>query len=329
MIRILLMLTALFLPTTLLAGKAMVIVLEAPLLDAPTLQGKVLQTVRKGDIIYLENSQLRGNPDQLEGFWETLDRNANTVYIPKEYVKIITMDEREYETSVYRWSHDPTDYRLEEPLPDHYPLYVGEQRRMIVTFNMGSHSKANYLYQRDFAGEEFISRKSFQLGYLQNIPLDTTDRFYFGFFLQGSSEQAQFSFDDDTRARESRGQLGGGPYMSYDIYRSLDYLFTVGGGFLLNVNRHLVTFATRDGDFEERLFNGLSVSSRIQGVFQFRDVFPKINLLIGSELELTTAQTLSPSQAPGLEGVWNLENDEISIPFGAQYAFFLGIATTY
>lgn len=309
--------------------RGMVIVLEAPLLNAPDLGAKVVQRVRKGDIIPLEQSQFKRDQDQLEGFFETWDRNANVVYIPKLHVKLITHDSRELETSVTRWGHDPTDYRLEEPLADHYPLYFGEQRRIFANFNMGSHTKTNYLYQSDFQTEEFISRKGVQLGYLHNVSFDTTDRLYFGPFFQGVAEQAQFAFNNDARARESRGLIGAGPYLSYDSYRSDRYLLTIGGGFMLNWNRHLITYATRDGDEEDRIFNGLSMSSKAQAVFHFRNVFPKMNFIFGAEAELALPHTLNPQLQAQLSGVWNSSFDQISVPLQTHHSFFVGLVSTY
>lgn len=311
------------------AGQGMVIVLEAPLLEAPSLEARVMQTVRRGDIIYLEKSQLEQDRDQLNGFWETLDRNANRVYIPKLYIKLITNDDREFETPVNRFGHDPTDYRLEEPLPDNYPLYLGEKRRTLVSFGMGSPSKATYHYPRGIEGEEFISRKSFQIGYQHNLHFDTTDRLYFGGLIHGTSEQVLISFTNDIRARESRGTLGAGPYFSYDFFRGHSTIFTVGVGFLFNYSRHLITFATRQGDFEERLFNGLSLSSRAHGTFQYRNILPNINLALGLEAELTTPQSLSPQTAPAFEDVWNSSRDQVSIPLHVHYAFFFGVISTY
>ncbi len=312
-----------------MAGRAAVIVLEAPLLSAPSLEAAIVQKVRWGEEVYLEKSQLTKDSNQLDGFWLTIDRNGNDAYIPKQYVKVIYRTDKELESGVNRFSHDPTDYRLEEPLQEFYPLYTGEKRRIWFQFGLGTSTKANYEYAADFQNEEFISRRTFQVGYQKNISFDRYNRFYFGPFFHFTAEQAQFSFDNNTRARESRGQLGAGPFISYDIYRTDDHLFTLGGGFLLNWNRHLVTFATRSGAFEERLFNGISLSSKAQAVFQFREILPKLNLSIGVETELSAPHSLSPQTIPGLTGVWNEENDQIGIPLNAHHAFFLGVVSTY
>ena len=45
-----------------------------------------------------------------------------TAYIEAAFVKLIFLDEREFETSVDRFRFDPKDYRLEEPLAKDYPL---------------------------------------------------------------------------------------------------------------------------------------------------------------------------------------------------------------
>jgi hypothetical protein len=326
--KILLVFWLLALSTQAFANRAVVIVLEAPLLEAPSMHARVFQTLRKGDELRIDPAQFALDRDQLNGFWETTDRLGNTVFIPKMYVKLITHDQREFENSVSRFVHDPTDYRLEEPLPENYPLYFGEKRRSHFSFGIGTPSKATYNYALGIAGEEFVSRRVFQVGYQQNLHFDSTDRLYFGPFFLMSAEQVLISFDNDTRARESRGTIGAGPFLSYDFFRGHRTLLSLGGGFFINYNRHLLTYATRQGDLEERLFSGLSLSSRVASTFHVRDIFPKVNLVLGSELELASEKRLKAQSAPNFVDVWG-NGEEVRIPLHVKYSLFVGFVSTY
>lgn len=324
--------------------RAMITVLEAPLFSAADWRSPVLQTLRKGQEIKLLAGQMpkaqyqsgvgerhlwSQNPPESSDFWMTLDRNGTTAYIPRRYVKIIFADERELLTSVSPFPKDPTDYRLSEPLPEKYPFYNPDRRRAGVHLLLGPAQKINYNYTRSFQAEEMQPHRGVQILYQKSIQFDQTERLYFGALFQFSADQTLISFDKDTRARESRGVIGAGPHLSFDLFRDEKNTFTIGGGIGVQWNRHLITAATRGGDLEERLFNGFSFRPKMQALYQRQDVFPKLNFIAGMEMESNLPYTLEAQSAPELINFWNRENDNLSVPFGVHFALMIGIMAVY
>lgn len=328
--------------------RAMVIVLEAPLFSAPDWRSPVLMNLRQGQQLKLLPGQMplsdyesgvgerhlwsAGGPqilDTTSDFWMTLDRNGTTAYIPKKYVKIIFDDERELQTSVSPFLKDPTDYRLAEPLPPNYPFYDPDRRRAGVSFLLGPAQKINYNYSRSFQAEQVQPHRGVQVLYQRSISFDPTERFYFGGLFQFSADQTLISFDNDSRARESRGVLGLGPYLSFDMLRDDKNTFTIGGGIGVQWNRHLITASTRVGDLEERLFNGFSLRPKLQAFYQRREVFPNLNFTAGMEMESNLPYSLKANSAPQLADFWNRSNDTLEVPFGVHFALMVGFITAY
>lgn len=328
--------------------EAMVIVLEAPLFSAPDWRSPVLMNLRQGKKIKLMAGQMpmsdyqsgvgerhlwaSGGPARTStdsDFWVTLDRNGTTAYVPKKYVKIIFEDERELTTSVSPFLKDPTDYRLEEPLPPNYPLYNPDRRRAGISLMFGPAQKNNYEYSRNFQTEESQPHRGVQFLYLKSISFDSTERLYFGGQFQFSADQMLISFDNDSRARESRGVLGLGPFLSFDILRDDKNIFSLGGGIGLQWNRHLITASTRAGDFEERLFNGFSLTPKIQANYQRRGVFPNLNFTAGIDVESNLPYSLKANSPPQLAGFWNRSNDVLRVPFDVHFAFLIGLMAAY
>ncbi len=72
---------------------------------------------------YNEDKLFRGEEENTafleDEFIPTLDRQGNTVYVLSEHIFVYFNDAREYKQRVI--AKDPTDYRLEEPLPKKIP----------------------------------------------------------------------------------------------------------------------------------------------------------------------------------------------------------------
>ena len=112
--------TSFLFTTSLYAYDAVIIVFQAPLLKGPSLNSKVLQVLRKGDRVYIPRESLvKGT---LPEFVPTFDRAGNEAYVPAKYVKVISGTDEENKQPVHYGKHDPTDYRLEEPIPTSYPF---------------------------------------------------------------------------------------------------------------------------------------------------------------------------------------------------------------
>ena len=346
----LLILCLLFSPS-LSAGKGIVLVLEAPLLRKPHIKSKVVQRLRKGQKIYIHDKHFFPGPfqsipysaadlekikwletDPHPHFYLSMDKVGNDAYIPKEYIKLITGDEREFSQRITPFQPDPTDYRIEEPLPEGYPLNPKHYYRGQFSFLIGPPLKGNYLYPQSILKEDLSTRKGFSFSYTHKISWDHLNRFYFGGNFHLWTSRALFTLFDFTQTQEARGQLGLGPYLSYDAWRSDDYQLTLQGTLSLNWNRIIVSQNADDGAFEERSFSGFSLTPRLGSFFQKRNIWPKLDLLLGLELQLHPPSSLKSSTPVEISPLWQeagASKDVFNIAFGASWTFFFGFQSQY
>lgn len=331
-----------------LAADAEVIVLEAPLLSAPNYKARVLQRVRKGKNLVIHNQNLGKNPwevnyevdsnglplpkDEIDNeFLKTLTTSGVDAWIPKKYVKVVYNDDRENELKMNPYSnYDPTDYRIEEPLPESYPLIEQSNAKAYMSFGMGPSSKSGFNYGTPIIEESIGNKYTFFSVYARKVEFDPYNRFYFGGMLQVHGQRSVYFVSNDRTTQETNGEIGLGPYISYDIYRTSDSSITAYGGFTYNFHRYSIEQTTRAGSFEERLFTGFSITPKIGSYYSFKNFIPKSDLdfIIGAETNFNLPYTLKTKSQAQVESFWN-DNDQIDIPLGAQYSVFFGISAKY
>ncbi|MEK6626590.1 MAG: hypothetical protein AABY86_16605, partial [Bdellovibrionota bacterium] len=173
------------------AAQAVVIVLQTPLFADSKLDSTILQYLRKGEHLYIRDSNISpsphsknydsNNPEEGEeyfpvfhniphsGFFETVTRTGQSAFIKADHVKILYSDEREKLTEISPFEHDPTDYRLEEPLPPKYPIYNPDRYRMALAYAFGPQRKVNYPYPSLITSEDFKVRKGFYGHYIKKV----------------------------------------------------------------------------------------------------------------------------------------------------------------
>jgi hypothetical protein len=331
-------------------NKGVVIVLEAPLLASPSMNARVVQTARKGDKLFIHPRHFFGSPlepnyeqhlpediaevDRLttKEFYETSDRSGQRAYIPRRYIKLITGDSRENFEPVTIAGHDPTDYRLEEPLPKGYPLIKKDSYRTMVQFGMGPDVIASYAYPSASVKEDFSSRYGMTASWLSRAEWDRSDRFYFGGIVEAHTSRARFQLFDDREATEARGQFGIGPFMTYDAWRDENYQFTLGLGGIFSFSRTIVgQETTGEGGIEERIFSTWTFAPKTQAIFQWREVFPEIDFFLGTDVQFFPTHSLTTSTPQEYTDFWNEDPalDRINVPFTIQTTFFLGFISRY
>lgn len=338
--KLFLLLSGLFLFTEALALEAQVIVLEAPLLQEPSLTSKVVQLVRKGEKIYLppvydlaDPNQPAYNPDlsfeayPQNGFYQTMDKNGSVVYIPAKYVKVIWKDEREFSQSISPFEHDPTDYRIAEPLLENYPFIPKEKYRTTVSLLYGPDQKVNYDYGSTIEGESFSNRYGLSLGWFNKVDWDPYDRFYFGVVGHMYTSQAQFELFDDRKIDEARGALGIGPAVSYDVHKSEDYRITLMSALMIQFHRHILSAESSfTGEEEERIFTGNSFGPKFNALFAFRNVIPQSDFFIGLDLQVLLPYALSTKTEATFIDLWGGEDSTtINHPLGVSATLNLGV----
>lgn len=345
------------------AGEAVVIVLETALFKDSDPESKVLQLKRKNQVVWIHDREFGLSPlepdyetmndsaqlselkkirydreESRAGFYETMDRNGRTAYIKKSHVKLIYKDNRETLTSVNPFIEDPTDYRLEEPLPDDYPLTDQSKRRAFFHTIFGPAPRQRYRYQGNVASTDRSFRKGLAVGYSCKANWDNYNRFYFGGYghILVSEVAYTFSTDDVQSSREISYQVALGPFVSYDIYRKERWKIATGLGININWNRNFVKLDSsgEDGATEERLFQGYSVSPRVFSEVHIRDfLLPKLDLVFGLDMQYNLAQSYGPKEGPQQPDLWENENDQTDDPFevpaGAVMTFIVGIQSNY
>ncbi|MCF8057750.1 MAG: hypothetical protein K9K67_00530 [Bacteriovoracaceae bacterium] len=335
------------------AGYGIITTLEAPIVRDVTIDAPTILTARKGDKIYIHDKYFINGPldvvyrendqqtsDDLkdleteegyEKFYETIDKNGQTAYISRYYVKLITADIREFSQAVTPFRPDPNDYRISEPLPENYPIVSPNNYRAKLSFFVGPDLKSNYNYDSVLSEEDFTNRYGFDISYGRKAAWDDENRFYFGGILQAWTSQARFTLFDDRKATENRSQVGIGPYVSYDPWRFQNVRLTLQGSIMLNLTRNLIKQQDTIGSDEERLFKGISLSPRLSSFFQMKTETLGVDIVGGMDIQFYLPQNLTSSTQPQT-AFWNeygSNQDSVYIPFTAHWSLFVGVQTNY
>lgn len=329
--------------------QGLVLVLEAPIFQAPDRNSQLIQLKRKGDLLYIHprhflNSPVRAkyynyNETNLhkpeisssgEEFYETLDRNGNQAYIPKSYVKLLYRDHREFSESITPYKIDPTDYRLEEPLPETFPLIRKEKMRSKIVLSYGPALKKNYAYNEVIEVEDFSSRYGFEASYGKKASWDKYDRFYFGANFHLWTSQGKFSLFDGRQATESNGQIGIGPYVSYDIWKGDSNSLAILGSLTLNYNRIIVSQYSTDGRKEERIFSGTSISPKISLMWTKKNVIADLDFIGGTDYQIILPHQLTSKTPAEVTDFWQeSESESWNVAFSGQMTLFAGFRAYY
>ncbi len=236
------------------ALEAVITVLEAPMLKDKSIDSKVVQHLRRGDVIKIhpgynpnldyehlapapekqaellkkwkdspeakEDPIFQGksydiNPD--DRFVPTLDRSGNTVYVLREHLYVYYENEKEFEQPAKLV--DETDYRLLEPLPKKYPLTSPSGYRGQATFGIAQTYLENYPYAENIRNKGYNAPIDFTIMLLRQAPDDKHDRLYIGGLLSLRTFKNDYILFNGRNTSENYFKLGLGPAISYDAYK--------------------------------------------------------------------------------------------------------------
>lgn len=306
---------------------AIVIVLEAPLLKEAKLNSVVLQTLRKGARVYVPNEI--GDLNELPEFIQTYDRVGNIAYVPTKYIKIITNNLSENRMPITYPTNDPTDYRLEEPIPETYPFDNSSYLRASLALSMGNNMKAPFDYNSNFSKQTFSSESGGRLSVTHKIKFDKYDRYYFGLFGAITTSNNKIQFKNDNIAEENRSILRLGPVITFDAFKNNNYRLTLGTGFTYNYHKSALKMSGAAGT-EERLFSGYSLSPIANTLVQVTDVFPNTDLIAGADFSLFFPHTQKSKDEIAIPELWGTESPaQIQAGLKPQVSFFLGVQVKY
>ncbi|MCK6595668.1 MAG: hypothetical protein L6Q33_10735 [Bacteriovoracaceae bacterium] len=326
------LLTSFLIIQNLQAAEAIVISFRAPLLSARTDDSKTLQVLRKGEKIYLAETDLK-DPNYPE-YLETIDRSGRTAFIKREYLKIIWKDQRENTTAINYTNastgHDSTDFRPEEPIPSTYPFETREFTRLNVSLAVGSNPKGPYTYSENISEQNFSYETGARFLYQRKADFDQVDRLYFGLFGSVASVTNKVDFTSGGTSKENRSLFRLGPIVSFDFYKTQKHLLNLGTGFSWNHHRSTITVSQTGLGEEERLFTGFSISPFIQSQFAFRNFYPNADFTLGSELSFYLPHTQNAGSDPEFNKYWSSESpNEFQQTLRLQAQFYMGINFKY
>lgn len=355
----------LFISSKALALDAVVTVLETPLLKYKSYDAPVVQYLRKGDVIKvhpslnnnLEFDHLAPPPAKLaklkkeldespewnqdplfkgeptnatinDEFIPTLDRQGNTVYLIREHLYVYFTSPKELEQTVL--IKDPTDYRLEEPLPKKYPLYTQTGYRGQITLGITQPYYESYPYPSSVKTKGYTSPIDLNLTYLRKTPDDKYDRFYFGGTFNLRTFSNSYSLYNGVNAKEQGIKLGIGPYITYDAYKGQENRINLYGSINVNFFNQLNVSQESEGIEEQRNYRTISLSPRIGVQYHRKQVFEDIDLVAGTSIEMEPATTFRSSSAANQDTWWvNRGSDKFKVRTTFTLGGYVGFQSAY
>lgn len=307
------------------AYEGVVIVLEAPLLKSPDINSTVLQTIRKGKRVFVPNEVVVDG--SVPEYIPTFDRAGNRAYIPGRFVKVITGTVAENKQPITLPYHDPTDYRLEEPIPASYPFDDRPFLRASLSFMIGNSTQSPYAYNSSFNKQNYPSELGTRISVTKKVTHDRYDRFYFGFIGFITNSKNTIEFKNNNLADESRGLLRLGPWLTYDSFKNDKYRLTLGTGFTFNYHRTTL-FVDSGLTSEQRIFSSYSIAPMMSSNFQITDILPYTDFVAGLDLSLFLPHTQKDVEEPQIPELWSGSN-QIDSSLKVQAALFVGAQFKY
>ncbi len=348
-----------------MALDAVVTVLETPLLKSASYDAPVVQYLRKGDVIKVHpslnnNSEFdhltpppakyaklkkeldespEWNQDPLfkgkatsanieDEFVPTLDRQGNTVYVIREHLYVYFTNPKEMNQAVLK--KDPTDYRLEEPLPKRYPLYSVNGYRGIATLGFTQPYYESYPYPANVKTKGYTSPVDFNLTYLRKVPDDMHDRFYFGGTFNLRTFTNTYSLDTGVSAKEQGIKMGIGPYICYDAYKGLQNRINLYGSINVNLFNQLNIDQQNGSTEEQRNYRTISIAPRIGVQYHRKQVLEDVDFIIGTSMEVEPATTFRSSSAANQASWWvSRGNDKFKTRTTYSLGGYIGFQSAY
>lgn len=344
---------------------AVITVLEAPLLQEPSTQAKVVQHLRKGDVIRIhpgynpstEYDHMAPTPEKQKAIlkrWRespegkedpiflgdydidpndmyvpTLDRSGQTVYVLREHIFIYFENEKELtQTPKYK---DETDYRLEEPLPKKYPLYSTTGYRGQLTLGIAQTYIENYPYAKNIRNKGHQSPLDMTVMLMKRAPDDKYDRLYIGGMLGIRTFKNEYILSDNRQTKEQFFKLGLGPAISYDAFKSPKN--RMGLSIAMNIwlwDTVKIEQTDNQSLSDKRSYRAFTFAPRAGLQYHRKQILPDIDFVIGAFAEAEIQHTYSTDSKASQATYWNNEGtDKFSAPTLFNLVGIIGFQSAY
>ena len=302
--------------------EAVVTVLEAPIFEKPNWRAKVVHSYHKGDTIKIHARAKR----EFTEFYLLLDPLGKPAYIPAHFIKVFKNDLSELDRQ--KLDTDPTDYRLNEPLPSTYPFSKGKRRRASVQAGIGQQGRPNYIYPDPIVRENY--GKSFDLhgSYQRSPDFDLQERFYFGVAGYISTFENTFLLKTKREVTERWQKLGIGPHASWQFIKYKIWFVELGGGIYYNIINDLTvtqTSTVNGANSEERKFSKFSLSPFLNLTLKLQTPQEKIRILLNIVAKTDYPNQLTPRSNVENPSWWDPDEKDPDIKFNIDAALFFGV----
>lgn len=345
---------------------AVVTVLETPVFKYKSYDAPVVQYFRKGDVIRVHPSlansrdmeQYAPSPAKLKAlqaeqekkaesrqdplfrgedentfyiedeFIPTVDRQGNIAYVLSEHVFVYFGDRRELEQKVI--AKDPTDYRLEEPLPRKYPLKapVGYRGQFLLGITQPYYE--SYPYKQSVTTKGYDSPVDATITLMKQAPGQYDERLFIGGSLSFRTFENSFTFSDRRLAEERNYRFGLGPTISYDAFKGDKNRVNLSGTIIINLIDQF-NISQRDATREEnRVYEGYSISPRLNLQYHRKQIFPDIDFVLGTSFEMGAATSFRAKNA-GKDTTWwrAIGDDKFTTRTTFTLGGYVGIQSAY
>jgi hypothetical protein len=345
---------------------AVVTVLETPLLKFPSYDAPVLQYKRKGDVIkihpsvandqkydqyapapaklaqlkkkmqespeYKQDPMFRGEKENTfyleDEFIPTLDRQGNTVYVISEHIYVYFADSRELNQSII--TTDPTDYRLEEPLPKNFPLKNPSGYRGQFIVGVTQPYFESYPYLDSFKSKGYDSPVDLNLTLLRQAPGNYQERLFIGGTLNLRFYQNFYSFEGERVSREQGLKFGLGPTIGYDAFKGEKNRINLSATIIVNIVDRLNIEQAQGSVVDNRLYTGYSVMPRLALQYHRKQILEDIDLVLGTAMEIGTATTFRAKNAGAQPAWWqDLADDKFTTRTTFTLGGYVGVQSAY
>jgi hypothetical protein len=273
------------------ALEAVITVLETPLFKYRSYDAPAVGHLRKGDVIKIHPSvgnnkemdqyapsdekrkilteKLQASPEYKadpifrgeeentfyleDEFIATVDRQGQIAFVLSDHIQVYFNDSREFYKRPLQ--KDPTDYRLEEPLPKKYPLKVASGYRGQFVFGFTQPYSESYPYQEKIKTKGYSSPMDMAYTVLKQAPGNYQDRLFLGASVNFRYHENTYAFSNSRLSKEKGARIGVGPAISYDAYKGSKDRINLMGVILINFFDQLVRSTLLINLFDQLLIN--------------------------------------------------------------------------
>ena len=348
------------------ALEAVVTVLETPLFKYPSYEASVVQHLRKGDVIKIhpsvgndraieqyapspdkfkvEMERLRSLPDYKadpifrgeeentyyleDEFIPTVDRQGQRAFVLSDHIHVYFNDSREFNQRPL--TKDPTDYRLEEPLSEKYPLQVPSGYRGQFLIGFTQPISESYPYKENIRTKGYTSPIDTSYSIFKLAPGNYQERLFLGASIAFRYFENTYSLSNSRFSEEKGARVGIGPAISYDAYKGVKDRINLMGVILLNFFDQLYISQSSSSLKDTRVYSGQSIAPRLSIQYHRKGIIQDLDIILGTTMEVNSA-TIFRAQTGAKEPLWwqNSGNDRFTSSTSFTFGGYIGLQSAY